>query len=60
MEFLDVVDKGLGVVSFLAFLRLVFSDLQEMKASLRRLESLMQEQTNMMKHHRAKKEVQRG
>ncbi len=38
MEWRDVLDMGLGVVAFVAFLKLVFSDVAELKAAVRRLE----------------------
>jgi hypothetical protein len=38
MEWKDVLDMGLGAVAFVAFLKLVFSDVAELKESVRRLE----------------------
>jgi len=62
MEFLDAVDKGLGVVAFLAFLKLVFSDLQEIKASMRQIEKHLAIQVELSAQARARKkeEVRNG
>lgn len=63
-SFLDAVDKGLGIVAFLAFLRLVFGDLQEMKASLKRIEEHLALQAELARAQararRKEKEVESG
>ncbi len=38
MEWRDVLDMGLGAVAFLAFLRLVFRDVAEIRDRLSRIE----------------------
>lgn len=55
MEWKEVLDSGLAVAAFAAFLRLVFADIAEMKGRLARMEenqreqvSLLQRQTNAL------------
>lgn len=38
MEWKDVLDMGLGAVAFVAFLKLVFADLAELRQAVHRLE----------------------
>jgi len=40
MDWKDVLDMGLGAVAFAAFLKLVFSDVAELKQAVRRLEEV--------------------
>lgn len=48
MEWKDLLDSGLAVAAFAAFLRLVFMDISEMKARLARMEEGQREQTHLL------------
>jgi hypothetical protein len=45
MEWKDLVDVGLGAVAFIAFLRLVFRDMADLRQRLERLEDQARLQT---------------
>lgn len=48
MEWKDVLDSGVAVVAFLAFLRLVFVDVAEIRARMSRLEEAQQRTNNLL------------
>jgi hypothetical protein len=48
MEWKDFLDSGVAVAGFLAFLRLVFVDLADMKRSLRLIEKAVHEQNALL------------
>lgn len=48
MEWKDVLDSGVAVVAFLAFLRLVFVDVAEIRARMSRLEEAQQKSNNLL------------
>ncbi|ACV05048.1 hypothetical protein [Thermus phage P23-77] len=48
MEWKDLLDSGVAVVGFLAFLRLVFVDVAEMKRGLKSMEEAVREQNALL------------
>jgi len=48
MEWKDLLDSGVAVVGFLAFLRLVFVDVAEVKRDLRSMEEAVREQNALL------------
>jgi hypothetical protein len=44
MEWKDVLDRGLGAVAFVAFLKLVFRDMADLRQRLERLEDVARRQ----------------
>lgn len=48
MEWKDLLDSGLAVAAFAAFLRVVFVDIAEMKARLAQLEGGQREQAHLL------------
>ena len=49
MEWKDILDSGVAVMGFLAFLRLVFVDMAEMKQIMRRIEDNLKEQNHLLR-----------
>jgi hypothetical protein len=48
MEWKDLLNSGVAVMGFLAFLRLVFVDMAEMKRSMRLMEKAIREQNALL------------
>jgi len=48
MEWKDVLDVGLGVVAFVAFLKLVFRDMADLRQRLERLEDQIRRQNDYL------------